>query len=164
MNKLKYFSVAITIVLAACKPEIKGELGEPFSKTEGLSGNWQLVSFSQRDENNPIKEVRNLSDFYVIPGEESTKISFNSSDFSYSVIPGSGRNFFGTEGTWKFDNNDAPSFLYLQNITDTLELKLGSMPRSFDQQLDVELPRYCVDNAGVATPTVTYIFTIQRIN
>lgn len=154
----------LVMTIPSCKPDIKGELGESFSKVEGLNGNWQLISFSQRDENNPIKEVRDLSEFYVVPGEESTKMSFSASDFTYTVEPGSGRNFFGTEGTWRFDNNEAPSFLYLQNTADTLELKLGSMPRSFDQQLDIELPRYCVDNLGVATPTVTYIFTIQRAN
>ncbi len=163
MKNILYI-IAAAIVFASCKPEIKGELGEPFSKTEGLNGNWQLSSFSQRDENNPIKEVRDLSEYYIIPGEQSTKIIFNASDFTYSVEPGAGRNFFGTEGTWRFDNNEAPSFVYLQTTTDTMEIKLGSMPRVFDQQLNLELPRYCTDNLGNRTPTVTYIFTIQRAN
>lgn len=162
MKKLLY--IAIIASLAACKPELKGELGEPFSKVEGINGDWQLVSFSQRDENNPIKEIRDLSEYYIVPGEDATRIHFNSTDFTYQVEPGPGRNFFGISGTWSFDNNTAPSFLYLEQENDTLEIKLGSMPRIFDQQLNLELPRYCTDNNGNRSATVTYIFNIQRTN
>lgn len=160
----RFFYLIMVITIASCKPEIKGEQGDSFNKAEGMNGSWQLSSFSQRDENNPIKEIRDLSEYYIVPGDESTKISFNSSDFSYSVEPGPGRNFFGTGGTWRFDNNTAPSFVYLQNADDTLEIKLGSMPRMFDQQLSLELPRYCIGTNNIRTPTVTYIFNIQRIN
>lgn len=129
-----------------------------------MNGNWKLSSFSQRDENNPIKEIRDLSDFYIVAGEEVTLFNFQSSDFTYTVVPGTGRNYFGTSGTWRFDNNDAPAYLYLENESDTLEIKLGSMPHTFDNQLSLELPRYCYDSNGIPTPTVSYIFTIQRAN
>lgn len=156
-------SIALALLLlASCKPEIKGELGESFSKIEGIAGNWELNVFSQRDENNPIKEVRDLSEFYVIPGEQPTRISFNSDDFTYAVIPGAGRNYFGTGGTWRFDDNAAPAYIFLEGETDTLQLKLGSMPRTYNQFLKLELPRFCTDASGNRTPTVTYIFTIQR--
>lgn len=162
MKKILY--IVFVVGLGSCKPEIKGELGEPFSKVDGINGSWQLTTFSQRDENNPIKEVRDLSEYYIIDGQESTKLTFNSSDFTYSVEPGPGRNFFGTEGTWRFDNNEAPAYVFLEMPTDTLQLTLGSMPRSIDTQLNLELPRYCVDANSNAVPTVTYIFNIQRTN
>jgi len=162
MKKILY--IVFVLGLGSCKPEIKGELGEPFSKVDGINGSWQLTTFSQRDENNPIKEVRDLSEYYIIDGQESTKLTFNSSDFTYSVEPGPGRNFFGTEGTWRFDNNEAPAYVFLEMPTDTLQLTLGSMPRSIDTQLNLELPRYCVDANSNAVPTVTYIFNIQRAN
>lgn len=160
----KIIVIVVVAALAACKPELKGELGEISDKTEGLNGNWQLSSFSQRDENNPIKEIRDLSEYYIVAGEESTKINFNSSDFSYTVDPGPGRNYFGTSGTWHLDNNQAPSFIFLEHSEDTLQLTLGSIPSNFDNQLNIELPRYCTDANNISTPTVTYIFNIQRAN
>lgn len=163
MKKIIYIS-AIILFAYSCKPELKGELGEPSNKVEGLSGNWQLTAFSQRDENNPIKEIRDMSEFYIITGEEATRLTFNSSDNSYTIIPGPGRNYMGTGGTWRFDNNEAPTYLYLQSDTDTMQLKLGSMPTTASSQLNLELPRYCTDAQGNRTPTVSYIFTIQRAN
>jgi len=72
MKKILY--IVFVLGLGSCKPEIKGELGEPFSKVDGINGSWQLTTFSQRDENNPIKEVRDLSEYYIIDGQESTKL------------------------------------------------------------------------------------------
>ncbi|HEY8404975.1 MAG TPA: DUF5004 domain-containing protein [Flavobacteriales bacterium] len=162
MKKIYY--IAIALLIASCKPEIKGELGEPFNKMEAMNGMWELSAFMQRDENNPIKEVRDMSEFYIVPGEVSTRFQFNSDDMTYTVVPGPGRNFFGNSGTWHFDNSEAPSYIILENETDTFEVKLGSSPRSYTSYLTLELPRYCVDNSGNSTPTVTYIFTINRIN
>jgi hypothetical protein len=162
MKKIYY--IAIALMIASCKPEIKGELGEPYDKVAAMEGLWELAAFQQRDENNPIKEVRDMSEFYIIPGEVSTQFNFRSDDMTYTVEPGPGRNFFGTEGTWRFDNDDAPSYLILENVNDTMQIQLGSSPRDYTQSMSLELPRYCVDNEGNRTPTVTYIFTINRIN
>jgi len=163
MKKILYLSTLIFFAYG-CKPELKGELGEPSNKVEGLNGNWQMTAFSQRDENNPIKEVRDMSEYYIIPGEDATKLTFNSSDNSYTIIPGPGRNYMGTGGTWRFDNNEAPTYLILESATDTMRLTLGSMPNPASSQLNLELPRYCTDSNGNQTPTVSYIFTIQRTN
>ena len=60
--------LAIALVAATftgCKPESNGELGVPFDKVEGISGTWQLNRFIQKDLNNPIKEERDLSQFYI---------------------------------------------------------------------------------------------------
>lgn len=154
--------LAVGAALITCKPKLEGELGEAFSKVEGLNGTWQITEFSQRDENNPIKEVRDLSSFYIQDGIESTTITFNSSNMTYTAVPGPGKNYIGTEGSWHLDNNEAPTELIFENVTDTLSMLLGSMPRVFDTQLDLELPRFCIDASGVKTETVTYIFQISR--
>jgi hypothetical protein len=155
--------LAACVALATCKPKIEGELGEPFSKIEGISGTWKINTFEQRDENNPIKETRDFSSFYVQDGVEPTHITFQSSNMTYNVVQGPGKNYFGTGGTWHFDNNDFPSEIYLESSTDTLIMQMGTMPRVFDNSLDLELHRYCEDATGVRTPTVTYIFNIQRV-
>jgi Domain of unknown function (DUF5004) len=162
----KYIPLLFAILLMnwGCKPDLKGELGESSDKVAAMDGDWTLTAFSQRDENNPIKEVRDLSEFYVIPGETPTQIAFNSSDRTYSVMPGAGKNYFGSGGTWRFDDDFAPSVVILETLTDTLSLALGSMPRPFESTLSFELPRYCVSATGSRTATVTYIIDITRNN
>lgn len=162
MKKILFTAIAFALVLTSCKPEIKGELGEPFDKVKGLSGNWELGGFAQRDENNPIKEVRDLSDFYIDGISAPTKFNFNSGDMTYTITPGPGKNFLSLNGNWRFDNPDFPTELILESTTDTLTLKLGTVPREFDQTIKMELPRFCVDDLGVASPTVTYIYTLNR--
>lgn len=164
MKKYMYLIAGLTLLVWSCKPELKGELGEPTDKVAAMDGPWEISAFKQRDENNPIKEVRDLSDFYIIPGEDPTQLSFNSSDRTYSVVPGAGKNYFGTGGTWRFDDDIAPSELILETATDTFSLALGSMPRTFDPLISFELPRYCVDAEGNKTATVTYIINLTRIN
>ena len=48
-----------------CKPDLQGELGEPFPKFEGMIGVWQLGSLSQQDLQSPLKEVRDVSSLYI---------------------------------------------------------------------------------------------------
>ena len=63
----------ITLVLAlllsmgwmGCKPDLQGELGEPFNKFEGMIGVWQLGSLSQQDLQSPLKEVRDQRVPYI---------------------------------------------------------------------------------------------------
>jgi len=162
MKKIIFTALAFTLVLTNCKPELKGELGVPFDKVKGLSGNWELGAFAQRDENNPIKEIRDLSEFYIDGTSNPTLFNFNSSDMTYTVTPGPGKNFLNSGGTWRFDNAEFPTELILEGSSDTLSLKLGTAPREFDQTLKLEFPRFCVDALGVATPTVTYIYTLNR--
>ncbi|MFN0032426.1 MAG: hypothetical protein ACKVOR_09720 [Flavobacteriales bacterium] len=161
-NRILVLLVVLATGMATCKPRIEGELGEPFDKLAGINGTWQISTFSQRDENNPIKEVLDLSSFYVQAGVEATTISFNSSNMTYSIVPGPGKNYFGTGGTWHFDNNEAPSEITLESATDTTTLQMGTMPRTFDNYLGLELQRYCEDALGNRTATVTYIFEITR--
>ena len=54
-------SLAALVVVGGCKPEISGELGEPFDKIEGMAGTWQLTAFTQQDLNSPVKEIGRAS-------------------------------------------------------------------------------------------------------
>ena len=164
MKKYIYIIASFTLLVYSCKPELKGELGESTDKVAAMNGNWEVSAFKQRDENNPIKEVRDLSEFYIVDGQTPTQLTFNSSDRSYTVVPGPGKNYFGTGGTWRFDDDFAPSEIVLETATDTFSLAMGTMPRDFDPTLSFELPRYCTDALGNRTPTVTYIINISRVN
>lgn len=153
--------------IVACKPRTEGELGEPFSKIEGISGTWELARFIQKDLNNPIKEERDLSQFYIKENITPLRLTFDGNDLTYSIAIETGRNYFGEGGTWAFDDNDYPSFIFLTTTIDgvetVLEFELGSMVRSFDNTLLIELGRGC--NLGTADeiPTVIYRFEFTRI-
>lgn len=161
IRKIAFSILAASLLLVGCKPEPKGEIGTPFDKVSGFAGTWKITSFTQQDLNNPIKETRDLSDFYVVDGEEPLTLIFNS-DKTYSVQVGPGKNYFGTGGSWGFDNVEYPSFLMLYTPTDTIQLSLGSVVRSFDNALSLELPRTCTDSEGNVTNTVIYSFNFAR--
>ena len=160
-----YTSLSAVLILAivaiafnACKPESTGELGDPFDKVAGMSGTWELSSFTQQDLNSPVKETRDLSAFYIDGTVTPLQLTFNA-DRTYSVALEMGRNYFGEGGTWGFDDDLYPTYLELFSTTDTLVYNLGGMVREFDQQLAIEYRRDC---GGTATNI--YTFEFNRLN
>lgn len=177
MKRIFILSAVIVLALSACKPEIKGELGEPANKLEGMSGTWEIVSFIQQDPNNPIREERDLSEFYVVDGQTPYRLTFNKDSMTYSVAPGPGKNYFGTGGKWRFDNNEFPTFLFLgpatippDNSHDGMlntgekKLLLGGVVRPSDNTLSIQLENYCEAEDGSRTTTAIYTFTFNRLN
>jgi hypothetical protein len=155
--------LSTSVLLSSCKPEVKGELGEPFNKVKGFTGTWEISQFVQQDVNNPINEERDLSEFYLVENEDVLRLTFNESPRTYSYTAGAGRNYFGNGGTWKFDNDEFPSFVILEDPADTLTLDLGSIVKETDSKMSLELPRYCLDGAGGSTKTMVYKFFFNRI-
>ncbi len=132
------------IFLAACKPEIEGELGAPRDVFSGMAGTWVLDQFIQQDPNNPILEERDLSEFYIVDGIEPMTLQLNASDFTYTVDITQGKNFFGDSGTWGVDNVEAPSQLMLYG-GDTLTLNLGGMIFPYSTNMSLQYHRACSD-------------------
>jgi hypothetical protein len=62
-----------------------------------MEGTWQISSFIQQDPNNPIKEERDLSDFYIVPGETPYRLTFQLVQIElYAVVDQDlVKNFFG---------------------------------------------------------------------
>jgi hypothetical protein len=148
----------VLLMFSSCKPDVTGELGEPFDKIKGMVGTWQLAAFTQQDLNSPVQEVRDLSLFYTDGMVTPMQITFNENR-AYSVAIELGKNYFGEGGTWGFDDESYPSFLQLYTSTDTLEYNLGSMVRVFDESMRIEYRRSCVN-----TPTNIYTFEFNRLN
>jgi hypothetical protein len=164
MKKTLLLTMGIALSLWACKPDTKGELGEESNKIEGITGTWEIVSFKQQDPNNPIREERDLSEFYIVPGQTPYRLTFDKATMTYGVTAGPGKNYFGTGGRWAFDNNEYPTYLYLYTPTDTLETLLGSVVRPSDNQLNIQLENYCEASDGSRTTTAIYTFTFNRLN
>lgn len=156
--------LAFALLLPACKEKIEGEIGEPYDKVAGMNGTWELTNFIQKDLNNPIKEERDLSSFYIQDGITPLQLTFDSNDRSYDVALEVGKNYFGTGGTWGFDDDLYPSNVILFDDTDTLQFDLGRMVRTFDNTLSIELPRGCDLGTADAVETVVYKFEFTRVN
>lgn len=177
MKKIFILTSAIALLLWACKPELKGDLGEPANKLDGMSGTWEIVSFKQQDPNNPIREERDLSEFYIVDGQTPFRITFNKDSMTYTVNPGPGKNYFGTGGKWSFDDNEFPTYLFLgplsipfDNEHDGLlnagikKLLLGQVVKPSDNTLSIQLENYCQAADGSRTVTSIYTFTFNRLN
>jgi hypothetical protein len=168
-GRLTWLVIAVmAVAFSGCKPDSTGELGEPFDKVAGISGTWQLNRFIQKDLNNPIKEERDLSQFYIREGFAPLQITFNGADRSYDVAIETGKNYFGEEGTWRFDDETYPTYITLTTLVNEVEVdldfKLGSMVREFDNALLIELERGCELGTLISQPTVIYRFEFTRVN
>lgn len=148
----------VAMAINGCKPESTGELGDPFDKVAGMTGTWELSSFTQQDLNSPVKETRDLSAFYIDGTVTPLQLTFNA-DRTYSIALEMGKNYFGEGGTWGFDDDLYPTYLELFSTTDTLVYNLGGVVREFDQQLAIEYRRDC---GGTATNI--YTFEFNRLN
>lgn len=94
------FSAALVIGVG-CKKEEFGELGEPMSKLEGINDTWEISKVIIIDERTATKDERDISSLYT-SGSNKLTLSINSSNLSYTVTEGDGKNVFGTGGSWEF--------------------------------------------------------------
>src|SRR5690554_5260803 len=151
INKLYSFLcfTMLLVALVGCKDD-ETEIGEPFSKSEGLTAkDWVIAEAFLVDESNPAKPERNISSFYT-NGDNLLAISFNA-DGSFEVSPGDGLNFFPNSGTWSFDNNDAPKEIILVSSDgETTVAPLGGPTRISDQQLKINfVKRSCLKDGEI---------------
>lgn len=127
----------------------KAEIGEPFSKVEGMDGTWTIGMVNQIDEQSVLRDAKDLSEYFIIPGEQALEMTFDDGDFTYDVVPGTGSNPFGDGGTWTFDDIDYPTELWLMptDQSDTLSFALGQPVYAHSPDLYLNLNKYCVDGA-----------------
>ncbi|MFN8862810.1 MAG: DUF5004 domain-containing protein [Flavobacteriales bacterium] len=153
-------AASAAILMAGCKPDMKGELGEITDKVKGLNGTWELEQFIQQDPNNPILEERDLSQFYVREGVEPMRMEISTADRSFTVTQTIGKRFFGNSGTWELDDNIAPSYLTLYGDVDTLRVDLARMVLPASPTMGLVYVRECSDGFRNAI----YKFNFKRID
>jgi hypothetical protein len=158
MKKKFILYTAIAMSMAACKPEIKGELGDLTNKEVGMDGMWELSKFTIQDPNSPILEQRDFTSFYTGENITPMTIHFDAAKREYHVDIEKGRNFFGDQGTWFLDDVIAPSALYLVSSNDTTEIALGSMVTANSSEMNLSINRVC--SSGFKN--VTYKFNLTR--
>lgn len=151
------FLAIVLLILAAGCEETTYEFGEPFSKLEGINGSFELTSVIQADERSTaLDNTLDISEFFI--GAEPAVLTFNGSDFSYTLSPGTAPNFLGdTIGSWKFDDNEYPTEIQL-GTTDPVLLEMNRTIRTIDNTLEFRITRFCSGEAGVS---YNYVFTRQ---
>ena len=163
-NRILFLAAIALIAVVASNCKKTYTLEPPPSKIEGINGTWELYNVIQVDEVDLAKAERDISKFYVGDGTtEVMKITFNSEDYTYEITLGEmGKNYLPLSGTWSFDDNDYPEYIFLSddggNIT---VLKLQSPTRPQDQQLKFSFQRSCTIN-GEDTEYVGYRYEFNR--
>jgi len=144
----------IGLIAGACE-EKTYEFGEPFSKIEGINGSFVLTQVVQADERSTnLDNTFDISEFFI--GSEPAVINFQSSDFSYTLNPGTAPNFLGASaGSWKFDDNEFPTQIQLGTASPTI-LDLNHTIRTIDNTLEFKITKSCSGEAGVS---YHYVFT-----
>jgi|LauGreDrversion4_2_1035121.scaffolds.fasta_scaffold322640_2 hypothetical protein len=159
MKKYIFAITALTFLWVGCKPEIKGDLGDVTNKEIGMSGTWELQHFYIQDPNSPILEQRDFTNYYVVDGVEPMRVNLDAATHTYDVSINVGKNFLGDSGTWHLDDVMAPSFLYLENLNDTITIALGSMVNVNSEEMNLNIEKKC--SSGFKN--VIYKFNFNRV-
>lgn len=149
-NTIKILFIGILamqiMVPIGCKK--KPILDPPASKLEGINGNWKLIKVDQIDVNNTLAFVESdtlldVTRAYI--GGNPMTLSINASAFTYSLTPGTSPNLFGTTaGTWKFDNNEYPSYVVFDiGTANEKSYKLTKPVRPQDPYLVLKVNKLC---------------------
>ena len=168
-NMKKSNFIIFTIVLVSmvifshCKKKTYTLDSAP-SKVEGLNGSWTLYSVIQVDEISLSKEEKDISSFYIPEdGNDVTTCTFSSSDRTFTITPGSeGRNYLPSSGTWSFDDDQYPQYIYIEDENGVVStLKLQGPTRPVDQYLKFSFQRTCIID-GVEKEYVGYRYEFNR--
>lgn len=148
--------IVLAISLLGCEKEPEVPFGEPSSKLEGINADWMLVAAQIIDENTINRDSISLTDYYL--SGEAPLISFDSKTLEYTVNAQGKKNFFGTGGTWAFDDDEYPTKIILTDAElGTVEVMLTSTIREVDTRLRVNISRDCG-----GTNYATYFFEYVR--
>ncbi len=145
LNRIFYLIFCL-LALSACKDD-ETPIGEPFDKVQGLTASdWAISEVFLVDEGNPAKPERNISD-QVIDASTPLELSF-SADGSFTAS--TENSFFPLNGTWSFDDQNAPTKIVLVAPDGTATTApLGGPTRISDTQLKINfVKRSCPDGAN----------------
>jgi hypothetical protein len=159
MKRIHQIILCLFIITVAnsCRPAKFKEIGDPSSKVEGIKGNWILSHAYAIDEAYVTPDKLEITDFYQTA---TTQPNLNISDNTFSSnITGVVKNYFGTgTGTWKFDDNNFPSYVIFNYSNSTADTFLLAGPiRATDTSLKLK-KQYFYTKAGKNLVAFSYIW------
>lgn len=148
-----FFIVAVT----SCNKTTELPIGDPYSKVEGINGSFKLSKVTQVDERTTaLVNTLDISNAFI--GDTAMQMSFNSTNKTFSITPGSTPNVFKvTSGTWRFDDDTYPTKLILTSNGVDIDMPLSSTIRVTETKLGVKFTRLLRGKAATS-----YIFTLDR--
>ena len=140
------FAAALMLGFQGCKPE-KKELGPKSSQLDGINGSWVLTRTDQIDVNVQLAftESDTLLDVSeVLLNSTPMEINFNKESMLFNITAGNGSEMFKADiGSWKFDNNDYPSYVILnEGNVQQMNLKLIRPVRLQDRYLILKINKF----------------------
>jgi len=140
------FAFALMFGFQGCRPE-KKELGPKSSQLDGINGNWVLMKTDQVDVNVQLAftESDTLLDVSeVLLNSTPMEISFDKNMSLFNIKAGNGAEMFKSDmGAWKFDNNDYPSYVILNEGTaQQMNVKLIRPVRLQDRYLILKINKF----------------------
>ncbi|MCB0737007.1 MAG: DUF5004 domain-containing protein [Bacteroidetes bacterium] len=154
MNRIYTLAFVVLISLTACQPDER-TLAPAGSKLEGINATWVLDKVISTDSTTEIKI--DITSYYL-QDNLVPELVMNSENLSYTFNAQGKKNYLGTSGTWKFDDDEAPTNIELVNENnETVLLNLHKTIRPVDQTLAVQLVRYCGE-----TPRAVYSYFFKR--
>lgn len=148
LKRLLHLTIMLLTFLgfSACKK--RPVLNAPASKTQGIAGTWKLYLIEQVDVNNKLGNIRSdtvLDVTSVYLGSKTPMQLSISASGTYSLSPGVADSYFKkTSGNWKFNNNDYPTMLIMDNATaEENRLFLLTPTRPQDPVLGIKASKVC---------------------
>ena len=160
------FFIVLVIALVACEPVEYGELGNSFSKIEGIEGTWIATEVIQIDETALAQgglyteqDLTNLFNFsrYTI----TFSIDSDTMPSTFSVFAGGAPSFIDTTGSWTFNDNDFPTdvlFTHTDSSGFTSKMRLIAPPRN-QNPLRIKFQRF---SGGKLI--ISYQYTFEKQN
>ncbi|MDP1725209.1 MAG: DUF5004 domain-containing protein [Bacteroidota bacterium] len=141
--KLIMLLLFFTTIFSNCKKELK-EIGAVQSKIEGIKGKWELTRIIMVDTLATVPEPIEITDYFQsfakMPG-----ITFDIGNNTYtSDVTGIAYDFFGSAGTWAFDDPQYPKTLTL-TASGKAPVVFGLLAsiRPIDANLKIQKYKYC---------------------
>ena len=162
MNNKTIILIAICIILFGGCREDNGELAPPESKLEGINGAWELETIQMTDELQPRSNAVDVTEYML--GSDPAWVTFNNSDFTFSLDQGDSRIFLPESGDWQFDDDLYPTMVILDHQLGTDSTILQRTVRPSDPILSIKYIRPsedCNRFAGLKG-TTGYIYSFKR--
>lgn len=148
--------ILLVMGVAGCEEKSRIEIGEPFSKLEGINDSFTLIQVVQVDERSQsLSNTMDISHIFI--KNDPPKITFNSNDKTFTLEPGDSPNYLINNGSWSFDDDDFPTALFLSGNGEMIDLDLERTIRTIDNTLEFKFTRTCSGSASVG-----YIYIFER--
>ncbi len=148
--------------MVQCNKEEAPAIGSPYSQVKGIQDTWSLTKIEMSDDIADPETLLDVSD--VMLGDTVSLLKFSATE--YELTPGNCVHYIPLKGSWRFDNDQYPTQIILNDSTDHILLDhLHPVREVVDNTLRYRYHRIGDACAGsyAGKSVVSYIYTYTRI-